>query len=288
MIRMMVTGCNGQLGRALLALTENNSEYEYLGTDVQDLDITKLDAVQAYVAEQKPDVIVNCAAATNVDGCEADEDGAFRINAIGPRNLAIASRKYGAKLVHISTDYVFPGNGTVPYTEYDPPAPRSAYGRSKLAGEQFVQQFADRWFIVRTAWLYGEGKNFVRTMLALAEKNDTIGIVDDQLGNPTSAMELARAILTLLPTEEYGIYHGTCEGICSWADFAEEIFRLKGLKTKVERISSQEYKKRFPASADRPSYSALEKRMFRLTTGFRFKDWKEAIAEYLTGTPSHT
>ena len=286
-MRMMVTGCNGQLGRALLALTENNDEYEYLGTDVQDLDITKLDAVQAYVAQQKPDVIVNCAAATNVDGCEADEDGAFRINAIGPRNLAIASRKYGAKLVHISTDYVFPGNGTVPCTEYDTPAPRSAYGRSKLAGEIFVQQFAERWFIVRTAWLYGEGKNFVRTMLALAEKHDSIGIVDDQLGNPTSAMELARAILTLLPTEEYGIYHGTCEGICSWADFAEEIFRLKGLDTKVERISSQEYKKRFPASADRPSYSALEKRMFRLNTGFRFKDWKDAIAEYLNGTPSH-
>ncbi|MCR5248997.1 MAG: dTDP-4-dehydrorhamnose reductase [Lachnospiraceae bacterium] len=280
--KLMVTGCNGQLGRAIRSLTEEGTEFTYLGTDVEDLDITDLESVIAYVKSNQPDVIVNCAAATNVDGCEKDEDGAFRINAIGPRNLAIASAECGCRLIHISTDYVFPGDGSSPYTEFDTPAPKSAYGRSKLAGEVFVRQFAKEWFIIRTAWLYGDGKNFVRTMLSLAEKNDTIGVVDDQLGNPTSAMELARAVLGLAPTRCYGIYHGTCEGICSWAEFTEEIFRLKGLSTKVEHISSEEYKRRFPASADRPAYSALENKMFALNTEIRFRHWKDALREYLS------
>ena len=135
--------------------------------------------------------------------------------------------------------------------------------------------------MIRTAWLYGDGKNFVKTMLALSEKHDTIGVVDDQLGNPTSASELARAIHELLPTNEYGLYHGTCEGICSWADFTEEIFKLAGRKTAVEHISSEEYKRRFPDSASRPAYSALDNYMFRLNTEIRFKDWHDAIRDYI-------
>ena len=279
--KLMVTGCNGQLGRALQKVYADSKEYEYVGTDVDQLDITDADAVYRYIGELKPYAIINCAAYTNVDGCEKNEDTAYRINAVGPRNLAVAAEDFGAKLVHISTDYVFPGNGTDPYTEDMTPAPCSAYGRTKLAGEEFVKAFSRHYFIIRTAWLYGEGKNFVRTMLALSEKNDTIGIVNDQLGNPTSASELARVISLLLPTCGYGIYHGTCEGICSWAEFTEEIFRLAGKGTKVDRISSAEYKRRFPESADRPAYSALDNRMLRLTTEIRFKDWKEAIAEYL-------
>ncbi|MBO6208549.1 MAG: dTDP-4-dehydrorhamnose reductase [Lachnospiraceae bacterium] len=279
--KIMVTGCNGQLGRAIKQVYENDTNTQILGTDVPDLDITDLNAVRAYVRENVPNAIINCAAATNVDGCEKDTDLAYRINAIGPRNLAIAANENDIPLVHISTDYVFPGDGSRPYIEFDETAPKSAYGRTKLAGEHFVQQFAKRWYIVRTAWLYGEGKNFVRTMLSLAEKNDTIGVVDDQVGNPTSALELARAIKVLLPTDQYGIYHGTCEGICSWADFTEEIFRLKGVSTKVEHISSEEYKRRFPASADRPAYSALDNYMFRLNLDYRFADWKDALKEYL-------
>ena len=281
MYKIMVTGCNGQLGRAIKQVYENEANTEILGTDVPDLDITDLKAVRAYVKENAPNAIVNCAAATNVDGCEKDTDLAYKINAIGPRNLAIAANENDIPLVHISTDYVFPGDGNRPYIEFDETAPKSAYGRTKLAGEHFVQQFSKRWYIVRTAWLYGEGKNFVRTMLSLAEKNDTIGVVDDQVGNPTSALELARAIKALLPTDQYGIYHGTCEGICSWADFTEEIFRLKGVSTKVEHISSEEYKRRFPASADRPAYSALDNYMFRLNLDYRFADWKDALKEYL-------
>lgn len=280
-MKIMVTGCNGQLGHAIKQVYENDTNTQILGTDVPDLDITDLKAVRAYVRENAPDAIINCAAATNVDGCEKDTDLAYRINAIGPRNLAIAATENDIPLVHISTDYVFPGDGSRPYIEFDETAPKSAYGRTKLAGERFVQQFSKRWYIVRTAWLYGEGKNFVRTMLSLAEKNDTIGVVDDQVGNPTSALELARAIKALLPTDQYGIYHGTCEGICSWADFTEEIFRLKGVSTKVEHISSEEYKRRFPASADRPAYSALDNYMFRLNLDYRFADWKDALKEYL-------
>lgn len=277
----MVTGCNGQLGRALKELTDNDPAFEYVGSDVPELDITDCEALVSYVKDLKPDVIINCAAATNVDGCEKDEDLAFKINALGPRNLAVAATEVDAKLIHISTDYVFPGDGNVPRVETDPVGPRSAYGRTKLAGEEFVKLFAKKWFIVRTAWLYGEGKNFVRTMLKLSETRDSISVVDDQLGNPTSALELGRALLKLAPTQLYGIYHGTCEGVCSWADFTEEIFRLKGISTKVVRISSEEYKKNFPESADRPSYSALEKRMFKLNLDHSFKEWKDALSEYL-------
>ena len=280
-LKLMVTGCNGQLGKALQQLTADDPAFEYVGSDVPELDITDSEALIKYVSDLKPDVIINCAAATNVDGCEKDEDLAFKINALGPRNLAIAASAVDAKLVHISTDYVFPGDGNTPRVETDPTGPKSAYGRTKLAGEEFVKLFAKKWFIVRTAWLYGEGKNFVRTMLKLSETRDSISVVDDQLGNPTSALELARGILKLVPTQLYGVYHGTCEGVCSWADFTEEIFRIKGISAKVVRISSAEYKKNYPYSADRPSFSALDNRMFRLNLGYVFKDWKDALEEYL-------
>lgn len=279
--KVVVTGCNGQLGRALKIELGKDDRFEYIGTDVDQVDITKSDELIAYIKDINPYAVVNCAAYTNVDGCEKNEDLAMKINAIGPRNLAVAAREVGAKLVHISTDYVFPGNGTSPYKEFDATSPKSAYGRTKLAGENFVKDFSDKYFMIRTAWLYGDGKNFVKTMLALSEKHDTIGVVDDQLGNPTSASELARAIHELLPTNEYGLYHGTCEGICSWADFTEEIFKLAGRKTAVEHISSEEYKRRFPDSASRPAYSALDNYMFRLNTDIRFKDWHDAIRDYI-------
>ena len=279
--KVVVTGCNGQLGRALKIELGKDDRFEYIGTDVDQVDITKSDELIAYIRDINPYAVVNCAAYTNVDGCEKNEDLAMKINAIGPRNLAVAAREVGAKLVHISTDYVFPGNGTSPYKEFDATSPKSAYGRTKLAVENFVKDFSDKYFMIRTAWLYGDGKNFVKTMLALSEKHDTIGVVDDQLGNPTSASELARAIHELLPTNEYGLYHGTCEGICSWADFTEEIFKLAGRKTTVEHISSEEYKRRFPDSASRPAYSALDNYMFRLNTDIRFKDWHDAIRDYI-------
>lgn len=277
MKKLIVTGADGQLGRAINKQYADSTEYELINTDVGELDITSIDRVMEFARDIKPYAIVNCAAYTAVEKCEQEEDLAFRINAIGARNLSIAASETGAKLVHVSTDYVFDGNGTRPYLETDPTGPQGAYGRTKLAGENFVKEFSERHFIVRTAWLYGDGKNFVRTMLRLSETNDKVRVVRDQVGSPTSTVELAKAIAYLLPTENYGLFHGTCEGDCSWAQFTEEIFRLAGKNTVVEAITSEEY----GAAVKRPAYSILENYMFKMTTDFMFADWHDAVAEYL-------
>lgn len=276
MKKILVTGCNGQLGKAIQKEYEND-EAMLVCTDVGDLDIADNAQVMQYVRELQPDVIINCAAYTAVDACESAWDPAYRINAIGPRNLAIAAREVGAKLMHISTDYVFEGNAGRPYTEFDAVHPVSAYGRTKLEGERFVQQFADRYFILRTAWLYGDGHNFARTMLRLAENHDEVRVVCDQLGSPTSAAELAKVMHLLEPTENYGLFHATCEGSCSWADFAAEIFRLTGKTTRVTRVTTQEY----GSPTKRPAYSVLDNYMLRLTTDYRMADWKDALQAYL-------
>lgn len=226
-------------------------------------------------------MIINCAAHTNVDACETQWDLAYKINAIGPRNLSIAASKAGAKMIHVSTDYVFEGNGTRPYTEFDEPNPVSAYGKTKLEGENFVKAFADKYFILRTAWLYGEGKNFVKTMLRLAETHDEVSVVSDQLGSPTSAVELAKMIHYLEPTENYGVFHATCEGDTNWAEFAEAIFKRAGKNTKVNHVTSEQYAKMNPASANRPAYSILDNYMLRLTSDFRMADWQDALDVYM-------
>ena len=289
MKKLIVTGSGGQLGRAIRGRLDGR--YELIQTDIFDdeaakirkLDITDVDQVTSLVQATGPDGIINCAAYTAVDAQEKDVDNSWKINALGPRNLAIAAEDAGIPLVHVSTDYVFAGDQPVPYTEFDTPGPVSVYGKTKLAGEQFVREFSRRHYILRTAWLYGEGKNFVKTMLRLAETHEEVSVVDDQIGNPTSAADLARAIDYLLPTENYGLFHATCEGSCSWADFSEEIFRLAGKTTRVTRLTSEEYAARNPQSAPRPKYSHLEKLMFKLTGDFRMSDWHEAIEAYLKG-----
>ncbi len=277
MKKIIVTGANGQLGRAVNLQYADSTEYELINTDVEELDITSIDKVMEFVRDVRPYAVINCAAYTAVDACEKEEDLAFRINALGARNLSIAAEETGAKLMHVSTDYVFDGNGSRPYRETDPTGPQGAYGRTKLAGENFVREFCSRHYIVRTAWLYGDGKNFVKTMLRLSETNDKVRVVMDQVGSPTSAGELAKAIAYLLPTENYGLFHGTCEGDCSWAEFTKEIFRLAGKSTVVEAITSEEY----GAAAKRPAYSILENYMLKMTTDFTFADWHDAIAEYI-------
>lgn len=285
--KILVTGANGQLGRAIRKEYEG-CDVEFINTDVAEgdgiwaLDITDIDAVLQMVRETKPQVIINCAAHTNVDACEKQWDLAYKINAIGPRNLSIAANETGAKMIHVSTDYVFEGNGTKPYTEFDAPNPVSAYGKTKLEGENFVKAFAKKHFIFRTAWLYGDGKNFIRTMLGLAEKYDEVSVVDDQQGSPTSAAELARAIRYFEGTENYGLYHATCEGDTNWADFAEAIFKKAGLNTKVNHVTSEQYKAMNPASADRPAYSILDNYMMRLTSDYRMADWQTALDEYMS------
>ncbi|MBO5999327.1 MAG: dTDP-4-dehydrorhamnose reductase [Lachnospiraceae bacterium] len=282
MKKVLITGCRGQLGIQLAKQLTQEGSYALLLTDVDELDITNVESVVDFVRAEKPDHIVNCAAFTAVDAAEEKEDLAFKINAIGPRNLAIAASDTGASLVHISTDYVFPGTEPRALTEFDKVGPVSAYGRTKLAGEEFVKQFSSRYQILRTAWLYGEGKNFVRTMLRLSETRDSITVVNDQFGSPTSTIELAKAVALLMPTDNYGLFHATCEGSTDWASFTKEIFRVKGLPTEVIPISSEEYQKNNPASAVRPHYSILDNYMLRMTTDHVFADWHDAIAEYLT------
>ncbi len=277
MKKIIITGCNGQLGRALNQELAGNKEYDLVNTDVAELDITNIDQVLKMAREVKPYAIINCAAHTNVNACETDVDNAYRINAIGPRNLSIAATDVKAKMVQISTDYVFEGNASKPYIEFDTTNPQGMYGSTKLAGENFVREFADRYFMIRTAWLYGDGKNFVKTMLQLAQTHDKVTVVKDQFGTPTSAKELAKAILYLLPSDNYGTFHGTCEGFCSWADFAKEIFRLADVKAKVKPCTTGEY----PTPAVRPAYSVLENYMFKLTTDYKFANWEDAIAEYI-------
>ena len=277
MKKIIVTGCNGQLGRAVNELYAGSNEYELVNTDVAELDITDIDAVLGLAREVKPYAIINCAAHTGVDACETQADLAYKINAIGPRNLSIAATETGAKMVQISTDYVLDGKGTRPYIEFDSTGPEGMYGKTKLAGENFVKDFAKDYFILRTAWLYGDGKNFIKTMLKLSETKEEVAVVGDQVGTPTSAKELAKAIGVLLPTENYGLFHATCEGSCSWAQFAEEIFRTAGKNTRVKAITTEE----FGAPAPRPAYSILENYMFKLTTDFMFADWHDAFNEYM-------
>ncbi|MCI9541555.1 MAG: dTDP-4-dehydrorhamnose reductase [Lachnospiraceae bacterium] len=277
MKKIIVTGCNGQLGRAINVKYGNNTDIELVNTDVGELDITDIDKTIEFVRQVKPYAVINCAAHTAVDACETDVDNAYKINAIGPRNLSIAARETGAKLMHISTDYVFAGDASEPYIEFDTPDPQGMYGKTKLAGEHFVEQFAKDYFIVRTAWLYGDGKNFVKTMLRLSETKDEIGVVKDQVGSPTSTLELVKIMDTLIWTENYGLFHGTCEGVCSWADFATEIFRLAGKNTKVKGITTEEYN----APGKRPAYSVLDNYMLRLTCGYIASDWQKALTEYI-------
>ena len=286
MKKILVTGCNGQLGRAIRK-EYAASDVEFINTDVVEgegvvsLDITDVDAVLKLVRAEKPDVIINCAAHTNVDKCEEQWELAYKINAIGPRNLSIAATEADAKMIHVSTDYVFEGNGTRPYTEFDAPNPVSAYGKTKLEGENFVKEFAKKHFILRTAWLYGDGKNFVKTMLALAENHDELNVVCDQVGTPTSAVELAKMIRYLEGTENYGTFHATCEGDTNWADFAEAIFKRAGKNVKVNHVTSKQYKEMNPASANRPAYSILEEYMIKLTSDFVMADWQDALDVYM-------
>ncbi len=285
MKRIMITGASGQLGLALYQLLKGDDQYELLRTDVitsddgaiKPLNITNEAEVNAYIQENLPEIIINCAAFTAVDLCESQEDKAYQINALGPKNLAMAAESINAKLVHISTDYVFDGQAFEPYEEDFPTNPVSAYGRTKQAGDVFVRSNCSKFFILRTAWVYGEGKNFVRTMLRLAQTNQTVRVVADQYGTPTSALELARVIIYLMETDSYGIYHATCEGSTTWYEFALTIFEEAGIDITVEPISTNEY----IAPAKRPMYSVLDNKALRDRHGYYMKDWKEAFKEYM-------
>jgi dTDP-4-dehydrorhamnose reductase len=281
-MKILITGSNGQLGRELsLQLKEKN--IDFAAYDVPELDITNKAETEAIIKKENPTIILNCGALTNVDGCETNRDLAMAVNALGPQNIAEIARDMDIKLVQVSTDYVFDGDGIVedgqkrPYIESDPVDPKTVYGESKAAGEKAVMDIAPKYFIIRTAWLYGDGNNFVKTMLDLASKHPKLTVVDDQVGSPTSTVDLAKAIINLMQTENYGIYHGTCQGQCSWYDFACEIFRLCGIDIAVEAVTSEQ----FVRPAARPKFSVLENKGLAGLGLDTFRDWHEALDEYL-------
>lgn len=283
---ILIIGSNGQLGRQMQIALEMRGK-AFLALDYPDIDIAQLDSMKRLIEDMNPAAVVNCAAYTNVDKAEAEEETAYNINALGAKNLAQICADSHIELVHVSTDYVFNGvpiieNGLArAYYEEDTCYPATAYGRTKLAGERFVQDGCDKWYILRSAWLYGDGHNFVRTMLSLAETRDTLSVVNDQIGSPTSTVDLAEAICALIGTGEYGLYHATCEGQCSWNDFAKRIFELAERPVTVVPVTSEEYSKSYPSAAPRPKWSVLENAHLKTLGKNVFKHWDDSLKEYL-------
>ena len=278
MLNILITGANGQLGSSLRRLG-GVSPHNYLFTDVAELDITDAGAVLRAVREQGIDVIVNCAAYTDVERAEDDEPTAELLNHKAAGNLAAAAKATGATLFHVSTDYVFDGTAHTPYTEDGTPSPLGAYGRTKLAGERAVMASGCRYLIFRTAWLYSEyGNNFLKTMLRLTSERDTLQVVFDQIGTPTYAGDLALAIFSIIESERYagneGVYHFTDEGVCSWYDFATEIAAAAGHdKCRIIPCHTSE----FPTKAARPAYSVLDKTKIKTTFQMDIPHWREPM-----------
>lgn len=293
MRKLLITGANGQLGRELQTILSTGrapigaidaswAGVEVVATDVDELDITNAQAVDDFVAAGGFDAIVNCAAATNVDGCETNREFAQLLNADAAANLARAAAKADAVLAHVSTDYVLAGTDPMPQAEDAPVAPNTAYGETKLAGERAVAELAPKHFICRTAWLYGtEGKNFVRTMVGLGRTHEQITVVCDQHGSPTFAGDLAWEILALLGTENYGLYHVTANGATTWDVFARRIMANAGLACEVLPVTTEEYAAKNPASAPRPLWSILDNKRLRDTIGDKMRSWDVALDDFM-------
>jgi dTDP-4-dehydrorhamnose reductase len=277
-VNIALCGAGGMLATDVVEVFTNQG-HQVVSLSIDDLDITKINDVLLKIRELKPEVIVNAAAFTNVDGCESEPDLAYQVNCLGPRNLAIAAEEVGAALVHISTDYVFGGNGTKPYREYDVVNPQSVYGKSKLDGEILVRNNCRRHYIIRTAWLFGiHGNNFVRTMLRLAKEREVLTVVNDQLGSPTYSFDLATALAELIETPNYGTYHLTNSGTCTWLGFTKEILKQAGFEhIKVEPITTEQLNR----PADRPRYSVMDNYMWRMDGHTPLRPYQEALQHYL-------
>lgn len=275
-MKILITGANGMLAKAV---RERFKDHELILTDVAELDITDLDAVVKFVEETKPEYIINCAAYTAVDKAEEQEDLAKRINGDGPKNLAIAAEKFGATLVHISTDYVFPGDLPLEkcYVEDDATGPVTAYGRTKLLGEKGVKENCNKYYIFRISWLFGDGKNFVKTMMELGKTRDFVKVVSDQNGNPTYAVDVANVIADAIDKKiPYGLYHATNQGETTWYEFTKLIFKLTNIDCEVQPVTTAE----FASAATRPANSKLSKEKL-LATGIKVANYEDALKRYL-------
>ncbi|MCI5709957.1 MAG: dTDP-4-dehydrorhamnose reductase [Prevotella sp.] len=277
-MNILITGCNGQLGSELRAIEKEYAQYRFFNTSHQELDVKDHVAVAAYVEEHEIDGIINCSAYTAVDKAESDIDNCKAINTEAPANLAMAIEKRGGWLIHVSTDYVFDGTKHTPYNETDATCPNSVYGSTKLAGEESAMKLCQHTMVVRTSWLYSAfGNNFVKTMIRLGHTKDELGVIFDQIGTPTYASDLARAIMAAVEHGVVaGIYHYSGEGVASWYDFTKAIHRLAGITDcQVNPIHTSEY----PTPAKRPAYSVLDKTKIKQTYGIRIPHWEESLAK---------
>ena len=280
---ILVTGGNGQLGQSLQYIASKNESFQFVFTDAADLDITNLKECFTFFEKLQPKYCINAAAYTAVDKAETDEVLAHKINCIGPENLAKAALQYNCVLLHISTDFIFDGQKTTPYTELDQPNPKGVYGKTKLEGEQAIQAILEKYYIVRTSWVYSQfGANFMKTMLRLASERETLSVVNDQIGTPTNAVDLANCLVQICltnnqqpATNNYGIYNFSNEGQCSWYEFAKEIFKKNNIIMDVQPIATTAY----PTPAKRPKYSVLDKSKIKSVFGFEIKDWTESLDE---------
>ncbi len=275
-MKILIIGSEGMLGHDLVDIL--SKENEVSTTTIDTLDITDIKKTIETVKNINPDLVINAAAFTDVNGSEAKQDLAYKVNGIGTRNVAVACKETDSALVYICTDYVFDGKKGTSYAEYDQPNPLSVYGKTKLQGETFIRDILSKFYIVRTSWLYGyHGPNFVTTMLKLAENMDTISVVNDQVGSPTYTVDLANALSKLIKKPAYGIYHITNSGECSWYDYAKEIFEISGIEINVKPVSTEEY----PQPAPRPKYSVLENYNWKMEGFQANRHYKDALREYI-------
>lgn len=276
MIKIWITGANGQIGTAINEVLDP-LEAEVFNTDKEELDITDTEEVLNFGEMNRPDVIINCAGIVDLNLCEKEPELAYRVNALGARNLSLVARKVGAKMVQLSTDDVFDGLSKTPYSEFDDTNPKTVYGRSKRAGENYVKEFTHKHFVVRSNWVYGRGNNFVNKVLEAAKNQTPLALASDQFGSPTSAKDLARLILHLITTNEYGTYHATCQGMCSRYEFAQEILKAAGKEVEMKAVPTKES----DLSYARPAYAVLDNFILRIIDLYQMPEWKESLQEYM-------
>lgn len=278
-ISIWISGANGQLGQALIRLLQQDLDVELLVSDIDEVDISDLQAVSNFADRNRPNCIINCSGMTDIQACATQQERAFAINALGARNLGIAARKINAKIIQISTDDVFDGHAAIPLNEFDETKPQSVYGKSKLAGETLVRELAAKHMIVRSSWIYGDSKNnFVFKVLEAAQTGEQLKVPEDQISTPTSALDLARFVVSLLDSEEYGIYHASCEGACNRFEFAKEICRLSHVHANLLPVRTGDAGVEY----DRPCYTLLDNFMLRVSGIYQMPAWQDSLHEFLT------